>query len=80
MAVEYAVDMALESLADAIVTAPLNKEAIGLAGYDYPGHTELLQERTGSKKVVMMLCSDRLRVALVTIHRALRSAIEGLSE
>jgi 4-hydroxythreonine-4-phosphate dehydrogenase len=54
-----------------LVTAPINKEAMNRAGHDYPGHTELLAELTGSRDFVMMLAGDRLRVTLVTIHEAL---------
>lgn len=56
----------------AMATAPINKEAMNRAGHDYPGHTELLAELTGVSDFVMMLAGDKLRVALVTIHEALR--------
>ena len=55
----------------AMVTAPINKEAMNRAGHDYPGHTELLAELCGTKDYVMMLAGDVLRVSLVTIHEAL---------
>ena len=58
--------------AAAMATAPISKEALNRAGYKYPGHTELLAELTGTRDFVMMLAGDRLRVALVTIHEALR--------
>jgi 4-hydroxythreonine-4-phosphate dehydrogenase len=54
----------------AMVTAPINKAALNLAGHNYPGHTELLAELTGSTEFVMMLAGTRLRVTLVTIHEA----------
>ncbi|HEX9023657.1 MAG TPA: 4-hydroxythreonine-4-phosphate dehydrogenase PdxA [Geobacteraceae bacterium] len=63
--------MCLAGEADAMVTAPINKEALNRAGHHYPGHTELLAELTGAKDFVMMLAGDRLRVTLVTIHEAL---------
>lgn len=69
--VEYvtrAIDLAKAGAIDAIATAPINKESIGLAGYDFAGHTEILAERTGAAKKVMMLVGGPLRVALVTIH------------
>lgn len=56
---------------DAMATAPINKGAMNLAGHNYPGHTELLAELTGSEEFVMMLAGQRLRVALVTIHEAM---------
>jgi 4-hydroxythreonine-4-phosphate dehydrogenase len=60
-----------EGLAAAMATAPINKEALNRAGHNYPGHTELLAELTGTAEFVMMLAGSRLRVTLVTIHEAL---------
>jgi 4-hydroxythreonine-4-phosphate dehydrogenase len=57
----------------AMATAPISKEAMNRAGHDYPGHTELLAELCGTDDYVMMLAGDVLRVALVTIHEALRN-------
>jgi 4-hydroxythreonine-4-phosphate dehydrogenase len=57
---------------DAMVTAPISKELWARGGFDYPGHTELLQETAGSGRAVMLLVGRALRVALVTIHCALR--------
>jgi 4-hydroxythreonine-4-phosphate dehydrogenase len=54
--------------ADAIVTAPLSKEALHLAGHHYPGHTELLADLTGGAGPVMMLAHDDFRVSHVTTH------------
>jgi len=59
-----------------IVTAPINKEAMGLAGIRYPGHTEILAEYGGARRVAMMLANDDIRTVLVTIHTSLRKAIE----
>jgi 4-hydroxythreonine-4-phosphate dehydrogenase len=53
------------------VTAPLNKEAIHLAGYSFPGHTEILAERTGTMAYAMLFVSEPLNVILTTIHCAL---------
>ena len=61
----------LEGRTAAMVTAPINKEAMNRAGHDYPGHTELLAELCGSEDFVMMLAGTVLRVSLVTIHEAL---------
>jgi 4-hydroxythreonine-4-phosphate dehydrogenase len=61
--------------ADAVVTAPLNKEAIALGGYPYPGHTELLAEVTHTPKYGMLLLSGPLRVVHVSTHVSLREAI-----
>ena len=54
---------------EAIVTGPICKASWDKAGFGkYPGHTEFLQARTKSKRVVMMFDSPKLRVALVTVH------------
>lgn len=57
---------------DALVTAPISKTSLQDAGYDFPGHTEMLAQLTHTEKVAMMLAGARLRVVLVTIHCALK--------
>jgi 4-hydroxythreonine-4-phosphate dehydrogenase len=82
-AVDYvmrACDMALAGEVDAVVTAPLNKEAMHLAGYRFPGHTELLAERTRAAQVSMLLVGDRLRVVHVSTHVALAEAIRRVTQ
>ena len=74
-AVFRACDLALAGAVDAVVTAPLNKEAMHLAGFRYPGHTELLAERTGAQRVSMLLVGPTLRVVHVSTHVALAEAI-----
>ncbi len=64
----------------AIVTAPLHKQALKLAGLDYPGHTEILAQRTGTTHYAMMLANDALRVLLVTIHIPLADVPGTLTE
>ena len=59
-----------------IVTAPINKQAMASAGLRYPGHTEILAEYGGARRVAMMLANDDIRTVLVTIHLSLRKAIE----
>jgi 4-hydroxythreonine-4-phosphate dehydrogenase len=70
-AIERAVRLAMAGEIDAIVTAPINKEALNAAGYAYAGHTEILAELTGSKGSCMLLAHDRLKVSHVTTHVAL---------
>jgi 4-hydroxythreonine-4-phosphate dehydrogenase len=65
--------------ADALVTAPINKEALHAAGVDFPGHTELLAHLTGGAAPVMAFHSERLFIALATIHEALRDVPRLLS-
>lgn len=78
-AIEAAARLALDGKVDAIVTAPIHKEAIHLAGFAFPGHTEWLAELAGGVNVAMMLASDRLRVVLVTTHVAMRDVPALLS-
>lgn len=75
-----AVNLAQQHKIDAMVTAPINKKALLQAGYDYPGHTEMLARLTGTQDVVMMLAGGKLRVALVTIHCALSRVSALLSQ
>ena len=70
-AVEYirkAVDLAMAQQVHAITTAPINKEAIHLAGFKYPGHTEMLADFTNTPEVALMLAGGSLRVVLTTTH------------
>ncbi len=77
--VESATDWALKGTIDALVTAPINKESVALADLPYAGHTELLAQKTGAQRVVMMLVMGDLRVALVTRHLALREVPAALT-
>ncbi len=70
-AVQRAVQRVQQGLADAIVTAPLSKEALHLAGHAFEGHTEMLAHFTGQRDAVMMLAHDAMRVTHVTTHCAL---------
>ncbi len=66
--------------ADAIVTAPINKEAWALAGRSkYPGHTELLAHRLNAKRSAMMFVGDKLRVILATVHIPLNEIRDKLT-
>ena len=71
LAVERGVRLAQSGRVGGLVTAPLNKEALNLAGYHYPGHTEMLAELTGVKGSCMMLAHGNMRVSHVTTHIAL---------
>lgn len=75
-AIEEAVNLALAGKIDAIVTAPIHKEALKMGGYDFPGHTEMLAHLTGTKEYCMMLVHDNLRVVHVTTHVALKDIFE----
>ncbi|MFN2326690.1 MAG: 4-hydroxythreonine-4-phosphate dehydrogenase PdxA [Gemmatimonadales bacterium] len=71
-AIEAAARLALEGTVDAVVTAPVEKHALHLAGHPWPGHTEWLAHLAGDVPVAMMLAGPSLRVVLVTTHVALR--------
>ena len=70
---------AMAGRVDALVTAPLNKESLAAAGHPWPGHTEMLAEAAGCADVAMLFVGGGLRVALVTIHRSLRSVPDAVS-
>jgi 4-hydroxythreonine-4-phosphate dehydrogenase len=72
-AIDTAVALAADGAAAAIVTAPINKAVLVHGGFAHPGHTEYLQALTGVPRAVMLLASDQLRVAPLTIHTALAS-------
>lgn len=59
-----------------IVTAPINKEALNLAGHHYDGHTGMLAALTGQKSAFMLLASERLKVIHVSTHVSLKTAID----
>ena len=69
----------LEGELDAMVTAPISKEVLFGAGFEYPGHTELLEEIAGEGRAVMLLVGGELRVGLATVHCPLREVPARLS-
>jgi 4-phospho-D-threonate 3-dehydrogenase / 4-phospho-D-erythronate 3-dehydrogenase len=71
--------LAMEGTIDAIVSAPLNKEAMRLAGYRYEGQTEILGELTGATRYGMILILGSLRVMMLTTHMALRAACDAVT-
>lgn len=85
--VVWAARAALRGEIAGLVTAPLHKESLHAAGVDFPGHTELLQAEAAAHQGValrdmpvrMMLASDELRTVLVSIHVALRDALEAVT-
>jgi len=77
--IKEGIHLALEKKIDALVTCPINKKAMSLAGYSYPGHTELLAEETKTKEYAMMLAGEKLKVVLATIHISLREVANALT-
>ena len=74
--IRKAVELAMHKQVDGIVTAPISKEALRMAGFAWPGHTEMLAEISRTKQYAMMLVGGPLRVILVTIHTALKNVPE----
>ena len=78
--VKKAVSLALNNEVKAIVTGPISKESLQLAGHKWPGHTELLAELTNTKDFAMMFAGDRLKIILCTIHIALKDVPKKISK
>lgn len=75
-----AIELAMDGQLDAIVTLPLNKEGLHAAGLHYPGHTEILAEKTNTRQFAMMLYRQGLGVAHVTLHMALRDVFAHINQ
>ncbi|MBE0654663.1 MAG: 4-hydroxythreonine-4-phosphate dehydrogenase PdxA [Bacteroidales bacterium] len=74
--IEKLIELAMKKQVDATVTAPINKEAIHMAGKHFSGHTEIYAHYTGTKKYAMLLVHENLRVIHVTTHVSLRQACD----
>ena len=72
--------MAMDGTIDAMVSAPLNKEAMRMAGHEFEGQTQILGELTGSKKYGMILLLGNMRVMMLTTHIALRKACDAVTK
>ena len=79
LAVEKAVSLAMARDVDAIVTAPAEKRALHVAGFEFPGHTEWLAHLAGGVDVAMMLATEDLKVVLVTTHVPLSKVAECIT-
>ena len=79
LAVERGVRLTQAGRIQGIVTAPLNKEALNLAGHHYAGHTDMLADLTGAKSSVMMLAHGNMRVSHVSTHIALEDVPSKLT-
>ena len=75
-ALERGIQMCLSKALDGIVTAPLNKEALHLAGHQFDGHTEILGHFCGKRPTYMLLSSERMKIAHVSTHCSLREACD----
>lgn len=83
--IEYAVRLAMDGRAHAVVTAPLHKPSLHAAGWEVPGQTEMLAELSGAPRVGMLMAAERtrlgapLRVLLATTHLSLRQAVDAVT-
>lgn len=78
--VKTATELAMAGKADAIVTGPINKESINMAGFHYSGHTEILADLTHTKDYAMLLTGGNLRVIHVTTHVSMRNACDRITK
>ncbi len=77
--IHTAVDMAMAGQIDAMVTGPITKTGLKMAGSSFHGHTELIAHQTGTRKFAMMLAGETLKVVLVTIHMPLARVPKSLT-
>jgi len=80
ISLEQATNDLQSSLIDALITAPFNKKAMQMAGFQYPGHTEFLTERFNAKESLMLMVDDALRVGLVTNHLPLSQVAQAITK
>ena len=78
--IKEGVRLCQEGILHALVTAPISKTALKLAGEPYPGHTEMLADLTGTKEFAMAFWGEKLKIVLVTIHVALKEVPHLLSQ
>jgi 4-hydroxythreonine-4-phosphate dehydrogenase len=80
MALEKATQDLASNKIDVLVTAPISKEAIGKANFNFPGHTEYLANLSNVDEALMMMISDRLKVALVSTHVPLKDVASSITK
>ena len=78
--VKKAAELAMAGKADALVTGPINKESINMAGFHYSGHTEILADLTHTKNYAMLLTGGNLRVIHVSTHVSMRQACDRVTK
>lgn len=77
--IKKVINLALEKKVDATVTGPIHKEAIKLAGFDFPGHTEIFAHFTNTSQYAMMLADEDFRVIHVNTHRSMLESIKRIN-
>jgi 4-hydroxythreonine-4-phosphate dehydrogenase len=80
VAIERAVELCLQGKVAAMVTAPVSKDALNNAGYNFPGQTEMIALLSHSQRVAMFLISKSMRIGLVTIHTGLKNIAAQISK
>ena len=73
LAIKKSFELTINKIGDAIITSPISKNAINMAGEKFPGHTEMYAEWCGVKNFVMMFLSKKMNAALATIHEPLKN-------
>lgn len=79
-AVKKAIELAQAGALDAVVTGPIHKKALNLAGHHFAGHTEIFAHYTGTRDYTMMLAEGKLRVVHVSTHVSLRQACDAVKK
>ncbi|MFN4254904.1 MAG: 4-hydroxythreonine-4-phosphate dehydrogenase PdxA [Saprospiraceae bacterium] len=80
LALERATKDLKAGVIDALVTAPIHKKAMQMAGFPFVGHTEYITQELGSRESVMLMCSDALRVGVVTNHLPIREVAAAITK
>ncbi len=75
-----AISLAKEGLVDGVVTNPINKSALHMAGIDFPGHTEIFAHETQTDNFSMLFMLDSISVIFVTTHCSLREALKRITK
>ncbi len=78
-AIKTAFDLLKEKKAEAMITAPISKKALSLAGINFPGHTEMLAEWSDTKNFSMLFLSKKMKSALVTIHTPVKNIVKEIT-
>jgi 4-hydroxythreonine-4-phosphate dehydrogenase len=79
-AIKIAAELCIHRKFDAMVTLPISKESFNKAGFDYPGHTEMLKELTSSGSTAMIMHSSNLILSLITVHIPLSYVSKKINE
>jgi len=77
--IDHAINLAKTGAIDAVITCPINKEALHLAGHNYPGHTEIFAEKCGVENFTMLFKVENVSVVHCTTHCSLKQAIEMIT-